>query len=109
MKFERHHRILKELSISGVVKVSNLAKSLKVTKETIRSDLNELAGQGYLTRCHGGAFITLDSLDNVAKNEIAYVLEKYESAQKIKKGLSAMKNNVCVIGSFNVDIISYLP
>ncbi len=43
------------------------------------------------------------------KNEIAYVLEKYESAQKIKKGLSAMKNNVCVIGSFNVDIISYLP
>ncbi|EBW3712752.1 DeoR/GlpR transcriptional regulator, partial [Salmonella enterica subsp. enterica serovar Kentucky] len=56
MKFERHHRILKELSISGVVKVSNLAKSLKVTKETIRSDLNELAGQGYLTRCHGGAF-----------------------------------------------------
>ncbi len=53
MKFERHHRILKELSISGVVKVSNLAKSLKVTKETIRSDLNELAGQGYLTRCHG--------------------------------------------------------
>ncbi|VEA02422.1 regulatory protein [Salmonella enterica subsp. enterica serovar Sanjuan] len=59
MKFERHHRILKELSISGVVKVSNLAKSLKVTKETIRSDLNELAGQGYLTRCHGGAFITL--------------------------------------------------
>lgn len=109
MKFERHHRILKELSISGVVKVSNLAKSLKVTKETIRSDLNELAGQGYLTRCHGGAFITLDSLDNVAKNEIAYVLEKYESAQKNKKGLSAMKNNVCVIGSFNVDIISYLP
>ncbi|EBQ4360647.1 DeoR/GlpR transcriptional regulator [Salmonella enterica] len=88
MKFERHHRILKELSISGVVKVSNLAKSLKVTKETIRSDLNELAGQGYLTRCHGGAFITLDSLDsldNVAKNEIAYVLEKYESAQKNKK------------------------
>lgn len=108
MKFERHHRILKEISISGVVKVSNLAKSLKVTKETIRSDLNELAGQGYLTRCHGGAFITLDSLDNVAKNEIAYVLEKYESAQKIKK-VSAMKNNVCVIGSFNVDIISYLP
>lgn len=85
MKFERHHRILKELSISGVVKVSNLAKSLKETKETIRSDLNELAGQGYLTRCHGGAFITLDSLDNVAKNEIAYVLEKYESAQKNKK------------------------
>ncbi|MDI5568612.1 DeoR family transcriptional regulator, partial [Salmonella enterica subsp. enterica serovar Kentucky] len=47
-----------------VVKVSNLAKSLKVTKETIRSDLNELAGQGYLTRCHGGAFITLMAVNN---------------------------------------------
>ena len=36
MKFERHHRILKELSISGVVKVSNLAKSLKVTLITLQ-------------------------------------------------------------------------
>lgn len=34
--------------------------------------------------CHGGEFITLDSLDNVAKNEISYVLKKYELAQKIK-------------------------
>lgn len=82
MKFERHHRILKELSISGVVKVSNLAKSLKVTKETIRSDLNELAGQGYLTRCHGGAFITLDSLDNVAKNEIAMCWKNMNQRRK---------------------------
>ncbi len=107
MKFERHHRILKELSISGVVKVSNLAKSLKVTKETIRSDLNELAGQGYLTRCHGGAFITLDSLDNVAKMKLLMCWKNMN--QRKNKKVSAMKNNVCVIGSFNVDIISYLP
>lgn len=109
MKFERHHEILKKIGTSGIVKVSVLAKSLNVTKETIRSDLNELARLGYLTRCHGGAFITLDSLDNVAKNEIAYALEHYEKTQGIKKGRSDMKSHVCVIGSFNVDIISYLP
>ncbi|ECC8920906.1 DeoR family transcriptional regulator [Salmonella bongori] len=109
MKFERHHKILKQISTSGIVKVAVLAKSLNVTKETIRSDLNELASLGYLTRCHGGAFITLDSLDNVAKNEIAYALENYEETRGIKKGRSDMKSHVCVIGSFNVDIISYLP
>lgn len=67
MKFERHHEILKRLSKFGSVKVSDLSNSLNVTKETIRSDLNELARLGYLTRCHGGAFIVLDSLDTIAK------------------------------------------
>lgn len=43
MKFERHHEILKRLSKFGSVKVSDLSNSLNVTKETIRSDLNELA------------------------------------------------------------------
>lgn len=109
MKFERHHEILKRLSKFGSVKVSDLSNSLNVTKETIRSDLNELAKLGYLTRCHGGAFIVLDSLDTIAKNEIAYALENYDTAQGIKKGHSTMKSQVCVIGSFNVDIISYLP
>ncbi|NYY75508.1 DeoR/GlpR transcriptional regulator [Escherichia coli] len=85
MKFERHHEILKRLSKFGSVKVSDLSNSLNVTKETIRSDLNELAGLGYLTRCHGGAFIVLDSLDTIAKNEIAYALENYDTARGIKK------------------------
>lgn len=109
MKFERHHEILKRLSKFGSVKVSDLSNSLNVTKETIRSDLNELARLGYLTRCHGGAFIVLDSLDTIAKNEIAYALENYDTARGNKKGHSTMKSQVCVIGSFNVDIISYLP
>lgn len=85
MKFERHHEILKRLSKFGSVKVSDLSNSLNVTKETIRSDLNELARLGYLTRCHGGAFIVLDSLDTIAKNEIAYALENYDTAQVNKK------------------------
>ena len=46
MKFERHHEILKRLSKFGSVKVSDLSNSLNVTKETIRSDLNELARLG---------------------------------------------------------------
>ncbi|HBB2024588.1 TPA: DeoR family transcriptional regulator, partial [Escherichia coli] len=46
MKFERHHEILKRLSKFCSVKVSDLSNSLNVTKETIRSDLNELARLG---------------------------------------------------------------
>ncbi len=57
---------------------------------------------------YGGAFIVLDSLDTIAKNEIAYALENYDTAQGIKKATN-YESQVCVIGSFNVDIISYLP
>lgn len=108
MKFERHHEILKRLSKFGSVKVSDLSNSLNVTKETIRSDLNELARLGYLTRCHGGAFIVLDSLDTIAKMKSLMRL-KIMIQPRNKKGHSTMKSQVCVIGSFNVDIISYLP
>lgn len=108
MKFECYYRILKEFSILGVVKVLNLVKSFKVIKEIICLDFNEFVGQGYFICCYGGVFIIFDFFDNVVKNEIVYVLEKYELVQKIKKGFFVMKNNVCVIGLFNVDIISYL-
>ncbi|WP_252344266.1 DeoR family transcriptional regulator, partial [Escherichia coli] len=97
MKFERHHEILKRLSKFGSVKVSDLSNSLNVTKETIRSDLNELARLGYLTRCHGGAFIVLDSLDTIAKNEISYALENYDTAQGIKKGHSTLMNPLMIL------------
>lgn len=85
MKFERHHEILKRLSKFCSVKVSDLSNSLNVTKETIRSDLNELARLGYLTRCHGGAFIVLDSLDTIAKMKSLMRLKIMIQPSGIKK------------------------
>ncbi|MDH2444732.1 DeoR/GlpR family DNA-binding transcription regulator [Amnibacterium sp. CER49] len=52
---ERHHRILEQLDAAGRVSVASLARSLDVTGETIRRDLDLLEGAGVLRRVHGGA------------------------------------------------------
>ncbi|QDT64261.1 DeoR/GlpR family DNA-binding transcription regulator [Calycomorphotria hydatis] len=55
MRVERHRAILNELSDNGTAKVTDLARILTVTEETIRRDLTDLSRQGKLMRTHGGA------------------------------------------------------
>ncbi len=109
MKAERHKKIVNLIKGHGAVKVSVLAKELSVTKETIRSDLNTLAEKGIIKRCHGGAFIEFETLDKVAKKEIIQFLECNDQIDKINLAGQPAVNKVCVLGSFNVDMISYLP
>ncbi|QUJ03977.1 hypothetical protein KCP78_17425 [Salmonella enterica subsp. enterica] len=84
MKFERHHRILKELSISSC-KVSNLAKVLLGNKGNYSFRFNEsLPGQGYLTAVMVVHLLPLILLITSQKNEIGYVLENMNQRRKIK-------------------------
>lgn len=109
MKAERHKKIINFLKNAGSAKVSVLSKELNVTKETIRADLNSLAKKGIINRCHGGAFIEFESLDKVAKKEIIQFLECNDSLNEITNKDDSVNGKVCVLGSFNVDMISYLP
>lgn len=52
---ERQQQILTLARTKGRVDVTALAKSLDVTTETVRRDLDRLVRQGLLTRVHGGA------------------------------------------------------
>ncbi len=52
---ERHRRILDLTRKEGAVKTTDLGRVLGVTEETIRRDLDWLAGKGHLRRTHGGA------------------------------------------------------
>lgn len=52
---QRQHEILATLSSAGAVRVTELAKTLGVTEETIRRDLEKLDRAGRLLRTHGGA------------------------------------------------------
>ena len=52
---ERRHEILARLDRDGRVVVAELVTGLSVSEDTIRRDLEELAGQGLLHRVHGGA------------------------------------------------------
>lgn len=57
----RHELILAELRSAGTVRVRSLADALGVSSMTVRRDLDVLAGQGLLTKVHGGA--TMPSTD----------------------------------------------
>jgi DeoR/GlpR family transcriptional regulator of sugar metabolism len=52
---ERRHEILARLDRDGRVVVAELVAVLSVSEDTIRRDLEELAGRGLLHRVHGGA------------------------------------------------------
>lgn len=52
---QRHDLILKQLSENGSVSNSDLSKSLNVSSETIRKDLELLEKKQLLMRVHGGA------------------------------------------------------
>lgn len=54
-KEERHQYILKELKQKKRVISKTLCRSLNVSDDTIRRDLNELAQQNKLRKVHGGA------------------------------------------------------
>lgn len=52
---ERRRSIMQILRCDGKVLASELSKELRVSEDTIRRDLNELATAGELQRVHGGA------------------------------------------------------
>lgn len=53
----RHNEIMEAARETGSVTVDGLAERFGVTPQTIRRDLNELCGQGLLSRTHGGALL----------------------------------------------------
>ncbi|HEV8459193.1 MAG TPA: DeoR/GlpR family DNA-binding transcription regulator [Gaiellaceae bacterium] len=52
---ERRAEILRRLDEEGRVFAADLVRDLTVSRDTIRRDLEELAGAGLLVRVHGGA------------------------------------------------------
>lgn len=109
LKVERHRKIIRLLRLRGVAKVTWLAAELGVTPETVRADLKELSDRGLITRCHGGAVMETEALDDIAQDEIIRSLSHDIWSVDNAMENEAMKNKVCVLGSFNVDMISYLP
>lgn len=61
---QRRRDILIRLERVGGVRVASLAKTLQVTEETIRRDLERLDADGRLLRTHGGAVPIRDSRRN---------------------------------------------
>src|ERR1700761_5622975 len=54
---ERREEILARLGRDGRVVVAELVAGLRVSEDTVRRDLQELAALGLLRRVHGGALV----------------------------------------------------
>lgn len=61
MAVERHRWMLERVNSRGSLRTSVVAQELGVTEETVRRDLEKLAGEGMLMRSHGGA-VRLDAV-----------------------------------------------
>jgi DeoR/GlpR family transcriptional regulator of sugar metabolism len=54
-KADRQQAILAELRASPAIRISMLAAQFNVSTETVRRDLDEMSGQGLISRTYGGA------------------------------------------------------
>lgn len=57
-KLKRQIKIIEELKTKGEVSINNLHETLKVSKVTIRSDIEELDQKGYLVKTRGGGILS---------------------------------------------------
>ncbi|GKW11463.1 MULTISPECIES: ribokinase [Pectobacterium] len=110
---ERRNQILAYLAKHERASVDYLATAFAVSKETIRSDLNQLARLNLIQRCYGGAMIVRRLLQSeliAPSGENFEVLlkrlEKQNRHQTSKQKGNSMNGKVCILGSFNVDIVA---
>lgn len=81
---ERKETIMKELALSNVVSITELAKAFQVSTDTIRRDLKNMEHEGLLKCVRGGACLSEASLQfsNFSGREIINSDLKREAAQK---------------------------
>ncbi|NDL64444.1 ribokinase [Acerihabitans arboris] len=110
---ERRNHILAYLDKHERATVETLAQTFAVTRETVRSDLNALARMGLLRRCHGGALVLRRCLQSALIQDTGVSVEvllkrlvsQNKKTQPKDKGKS-VEGKVCILGSFNVDIVA---
>jgi DeoR/GlpR family transcriptional regulator of sugar metabolism len=90
---ERRQRILGLLQQEGKVVTADLTARLKVSIDTIRRDLNQLAREGLIQRVHGGGLPASPALKPVLQRQFGGQDKKQEvaakAAQLIQNGVVA--------------------
>src|SRR5260370_26893390 len=108
LKEERHQYILELLGSEGRVLAADLSSRYRVSEDTIRRDLRELASSGKIQRVHGGAlprraeagpFVSRQQIDIESKIGIARA-----AADMIRDGQVVLIDG----GTTNRRIASYL-
>lgn len=94
---QRHHQILELIQQKGFVSIDELVEHFNVTPQTIRRDLNQLAGENRIRRHHGGAGVESSTVNASYQSRKIMNLEEKERiarevAQMIPDGASLFIN-----------------
>lgn len=109
LKDERHIQILREIITHNKVRSSELSRKLKVSEDTIRRDLKELAEQGKIKKVHGGAMASSLMPFAYKQNNLYQLANKKRIA---KKALPLLKNGQVVLidgGTTNLEFVKFFP
>jgi DeoR/GlpR family transcriptional regulator of sugar metabolism len=106
---QRKQLILQKLKKDGQIVAKQMSRSLRLSEDTIRRDLRELAQEGLLQRVHGGALPASPAVVNFAGRE------QLASAAKIAIGKAAasmiQRDQVVILdgGTTTRELARHLP
>ncbi len=108
LKEERHDFIIKQINIHNKVVSSELSDQLKVSEDTIRRDLNDLAKDGRVLKVFGGAL----SKGFHYPFQQPEVYAKERKKEIAKKALSLIKDGMIVLaggGTVMIELAKLIP
>lgn len=106
---ERKQLILDQLKKTGRIVAKDLSETLKLSEDTIRRDLRELAAEGLLQRVHGGALPASPTIANLAQRRGMAVEEKTRLAHLAVKSLAKGQSIFLDGGTSNLELVRALP
>ncbi|MDB5531073.1 MAG: DeoR family transcriptional regulator [Devosia sp.] len=106
---ERLDFIRQQLSRDGKVIAGDLAIFFKVSEDTVRRDLRELAKSGECRRVYGGALVAASNAGSIDVRQAADPLEKQKLGKAVASLISANQTLFIDAGSTNLAIARALP
>lgn len=83
LKEERQSMILEIVNVRNKIRSTELSEHLKVSEDTIRRDLRELAEGGFIKKVHGGALANPKTPEAIHRRGLAPLEEMQIIAQKV--------------------------
>jgi DeoR/GlpR family transcriptional regulator of sugar metabolism len=102
LKIERQSFILHQVNLHNKVLSTDLSKQMKVSDDTIRRDIQQLAEDGKVIKFHGGALSPSFHNNHSSSNDVYAYTQKKIIAQK---AISIIKNGMFVLTTGGTTII----
>ncbi|MBL4905801.1 MAG: DeoR/GlpR transcriptional regulator [Flavobacteriaceae bacterium] len=109
LKRERQLKIIEKVRDKRKVSSVFLAEELNVSEDTIRRDLNELAGKGLITKVHGGAVISIQKLYQYNED---IIFNREKKTRVAHKAVPLIKEGMIIImsgGTTNLVLAKLFP